>query len=203
MELDEFKELWKQHDPSFEPKNEAELAAMLKGKSKSIIAKLKRSVWFELLVTIVTGLLLVYFSFSMPDGYMKWIFTSFLVMFLAYIVYYVMKLRLLNTFDASEDHLRAHLERLINDLTGYLKFYRKSYTYLYPFYFFLMLLFIEIDRGKEEFFNQLSQPKTILSLLGFCVLFSLAAIWFTNWYLKKLYGNHLEKLRNLLNDLEA
>ena len=45
MELDELKHIWKKTDVDFHPKGEAELASMLKGNSKSIIDKLKRSVW--------------------------------------------------------------------------------------------------------------------------------------------------------------
>jgi len=58
MELDDLKSIWKQDKPGFEPKKEEEIASMIKGRSNSIISKLKRSVWFELIFTIVCGVAL-------------------------------------------------------------------------------------------------------------------------------------------------
>jgi hypothetical protein len=57
-ELDDLKLLWQQAKPGFEPKKEEEIASMIKGRSNSIISKLKRSVWFELTFTILCGVAL-------------------------------------------------------------------------------------------------------------------------------------------------
>jgi hypothetical protein len=34
------------------------------------------------------------------------------------------------------------------------------------------------------------------------VLFFIISTWFASWYLKKLYGRHLDKLKDLLNELQ-
>jgi hypothetical protein len=62
---------------------------------------------------------------------------------------------------------------------------------------------MEIDRGRDEFFRTISQPRTILYLIGFSIVFLALSFGFTNWYLKKLYGNHLEKLKGLLHELQG
>jgi hypothetical protein len=41
----------------------------------------------------------------------------------------------------------------------------------------------------------------ILRLIVISSAFLIAALVVSNWYVKKLYGNHLEKLRSLLNDV--
>jgi hypothetical protein len=46
MEFDDLKSIWKKDKPGYEPKREEEIASMIKGRSTSIISKLKRSVWF-------------------------------------------------------------------------------------------------------------------------------------------------------------
>jgi hypothetical protein len=55
MELEDLKSIWKRKQ-GYEPKQEAEIASMLRGRSNSIISKLKRSVWFELIFTIACSI---------------------------------------------------------------------------------------------------------------------------------------------------
>jgi hypothetical protein len=201
MELDELKDIWKKNDPGFKPKDETEIATMLKGNSKSIVAKLKRSVWFELIFTTLAGMLMLVYAFTMPSGAWKWTSVSLLVLFVGYTFYYVNKLILLGKFNSSDDNIKANLEKLIDNLSSYLRFYKRSYAILYPVYFFVALTFIAIERGLDEFLHALSQPRTIAFLVGLAAIFFFCSTWLVTWLLKKLYGNHLEKLKSLLRDI--
>lgn len=201
MELNELKDIWRKNEASFQPKGEAELASMLKGNSKSIVAKLKRNVWLELIFTLVSGIILLVYALTLPSGAGKWISVSILIVFVASPVYYTKKLMLLNQFNGTDDNLKANLEKLIQSLTDYLRFYKRSYAILYPIYFCLALVFVAIERGLDEFLNVLTRPQTITYLLLLAGVFFFCSTWLVNWLLKKLYGHHLEKLKNLLNEL--
>jgi len=67
MEIDDLKTLWK-GSGTYKQKDPDQISAMLKGNSQSLITKLKRSAWFELLLTIAIGFALLIFSFSIPNG---------------------------------------------------------------------------------------------------------------------------------------
>ena len=203
MEIEDLKQIWKKQNEGFEPKDENELANMLKGRSSSIIARLKRNVWLELIFTSLGGLGLLAYALTLPGGSLKWTSISILILFAVYSFYYVKKLRLLNRFDIANDHIRANLQRLISSLTNYLKFYRRSYSILYPVYFFLGLVFTALEQGATGFFNRVTNPEIFVTLLLGAALFFICSTWLTSWYLRKLYGNHLEKLKNLLRDLEG
>lgn len=202
MELEELKSIWKSSDPGFSPKNEAEIAQMLKGNSQSIVDKLKRSVWFELVFTLVAGIALLVYALTLPSGALKWTSVSILVLFVGYSFYYIKKLTLLVKYNPAAENIRASLERLTDNLSSYLRFYKRSYTMLYPIYFVLGLLFVAMERGMDKFLANLSQPRTIIYLLVIGLVFFFCSTWLTNWYLKKLYGNHLEKLKGLLHDIK-
>jgi glucan phosphoethanolaminetransferase (alkaline phosphatase superfamily) len=202
MELEELKSIWKSSDPGFSPKNEAEIAQMLKGNSQSIVDKLKRSVWFELVFTLVAGIALLVYALTLPSGALKWTSVSILVLFVGYSFYYIKKLTLLVKYNPAAENIRASLERLTDNLSSYLRFYKRSYTLLYPIYFVLGLLFVAMERGMDKFLANLSQPRTIIYLLAIGLVFFFCSTWLTNWYLKKLYGNHLEKLKGLLHDIK-
>jgi hypothetical protein len=203
MELDDLKSIWKQDKPGFEPKQEAEIASMIKGRSNTIISKLKRSVWFELIFTIVCGLGLGIWALMIESGALMWTIISLIVLFVSYLFYYVKKILLLNKFDSSTENLKNSLQHLLDRLTTYLTFYKRSYAILYPVYFCLGLAFGALEKGLDDFLLRLSQPKTIILLVSLAGVFFLCTVWITNWYLKKLYGNHLDKLKELLNELQG
>lgn len=203
MELEELKSIWRNSEPGFRVKDETEIVSMLKGRTLSIIDKLKRSVWFELIFTLVVSIGLLIYALTLPSGALKWTSISILLMCLAYTFYYVKKIILLNRFDPVSENISDNLVTLINNLSGYLKFYKRSYTILYPVYFCLGLLFGGLERGPSEFFEHLARPRTIIYLIVIAGVFYFLSTMFTSWYLKKLYGNHLEKLKGLLNDIHG
>jgi len=203
MELDDLKSIWKKDKPGFEPKREEEISFMIKGRSNSIISKLKRSVWFELIFTIVCGVILGLYALTLQSGALMWTIISLIVLFVSYLFYYVKKIILLNQFNPSTENLKNSIQHLLDRLTTYLNFYKKSYAILYPVYFCLGLLFGALESGLDNFLNRLSQPKTILLLVVMAGVFFVCTIWITNWYLRKLYGNHLDKLKELLNELQG
>lgn len=201
MELDDLKHIWQKGD-LFKPRREEEFTSMLKGRSHSIIARLKRNIWFELTFTIVGSILLLYYAFSIPSPSLRWGFIFVLLSFGLYIIYYVKKIKLLNRFEGSEGNIRTNLENLIRDLDAFLGFYYRSYTLLYPGYLVLIVIVAIVDRGMEQFIDSLKDWR-IIGLLLFLVLLSVAlSLWVSKWFLGKLYGNHLQKLRMLLKDLE-
>lgn len=203
MELEELRSIWKSNEPGFQRKDETEIASMLTGRSLSIIDKLKRNVRFELIFTMATSLCLLVYALTLPSGELKWTSIVILLMFLAYTVYYIKKIILLNRFDPAKENIRANLISLIDKLTGYLKFYRRSYTIFYPVFFCLGLLFGGLERGADTFFENLLKPRTIIFLTIMAVVIYVLSTMLVNWYLKKLYGNHLDKLKSLLNDIQG
>lgn len=203
MEIEDLKDIWRMQSTAFQHKDEAELASMLRGKSTSIVARLKRNVWIELIFTFLGGLGLLAYAMTLPDGSLKSTSISILLLFSIYSIYYFKKLRLLHQFDHSNDHIKANLERLIHSLNGYLRFYKRSYAILYPVYFILGLLFTAIEQGASGFISKISKPEVFVTLLAGAILFFICSTWLTSWYLKKLYGDHLKKLEAILGELQA
>ena len=201
MELEDLKSIWKSSGPVFAPKNEQEIGMMLKGRSISIINKIKRNVWIELVFTIAVSVALLIYALSLQKGAMKWTSISLLLMCLASTIYYIKKLSVLNRVQGINENLHDTISFLVTNLTGYLKFYKNSYTVLYPVYFMLGLLFSVLERGPDNFVEFLSQPITIIYLLLMAGIFFIISSWFARWFLRKLYGDHLEKLKSILNEL--
>lgn len=203
MEIEDLKDIWKKQSEGFRPKDEVELANMLRGRSKSIVTRLKRNVWIELTFTFLGGLCLLAYALMLPDGALKWTSVSILILFAVYSLYYLKKIRLLNTFGNGTEDIKANLSHLIVSLSSYLKFYKRSYAILYPVYFVIGLVFAALEQGITGFFNRIIRPEIFITLLIGAVLFFVCSTRLTSWYLKRLYGNHLDKLKALLRELES
>src|SRR5688500_13434810 len=203
MEIEDLKYIWRKESQGFKPKNESELSGMLKGRSTSIIMRLKRNVWFELIFTFAGAVGLLIYALTLPGGYLKWTSITILVSFALYSLYYLKKLRLLSRFDARNDDIKANLERLIYDLKGYLKFYKRSYSVLYPVFFLIGLLFVAIEHGAATFLDIVTRPDVYLILVPGTALYFTLSTRLTSRYLKNLFGIHLEKLEALLHDFEV
>lgn len=202
-ELEDLKQIWKSHEQGYEPKKESEIAFMLQGKSHSIISKLKRNVWFELIFTIACSIALGVYTITLEAGAIRWTVISLLLLFAAYLFYYVKKLMLLGQFDPLDGDMKTSLESLYKKLSVYINFYRKSYALLYPVYFFLGIFFGALDTGLEGFMNRMRDPKAVVLLVVLAGTFFVFTFIATNFYLKKLYGNHLAKLKELLGELQG
>ncbi|MBX2969755.1 MAG: hypothetical protein KF803_10330 [Cyclobacteriaceae bacterium] len=200
-ELDDLKSIWKQQ-AGFEVKNEGELLQMMGKSSNTIISKLKRSVWFELIFTVACILVLGMYTTTIPHGALMWTILSLLVLLISYTLYYVKKIMLLNQYDSSTDNLKANLRHLLDRLDAYMKFYKRSYAILYPVFFVLGLLFGALESGFDRFIHKFENPLYTASFIILSIIFMVGVYTITNWYLKKLYGNHIEKLRTILDDLK-
>lgn len=203
MEIEDLKTIWRKQSEDFTPKAETELAMMLRGRSISIISRLKRNVWLELLFTFAGALALLAYALTLPPGAMKWTSVTLPLLFCIYSLYYLKKLRLLHNFDAGNENLKANLEMLIRRLRGYLRFYKRSYAVLYPVYLCLALVFAAIEHGADGFLNILTKTYVLITLALGAALFFFCSIWLTSWYLRKLYGKHLDKLEGVLNEIGA
>lgn len=202
MELDDLKSIWKDQ-PAFNNKDAGQIADMLKRKSNSIASRLKRSVWFELMITLVATILMLLYVLTLPGGYVQSFFIFAIIVFIAYLVYYVKKLSVINEFQHGDGNLKETVQKLVDTLTVYLKFYRRSYSLLYPISFVVGLALSAVQRGFDNFVQAMLSPRVFIPILGVLVLFIFTATWFTTWYLKKLYGNHIDRLKEILRDLES
>jgi hypothetical protein len=139
----------------------------------------------------------------LSSGPVKWASISILILFVGYTIYYIKKLILLKRYDVESANIKSNLEQLVSNLTEYLRYYKLSYTILYPVYFLLGLLFGGLGNGYDNFLRTVSKPQTLAYLLVIAVIFYVSGTYLVNWLLKKLYGNHLDKLKKLLEDIHS
>ena len=204
MELDNLKELWQQQEPETTPEN---LGEILGKKSKGPIAKMKRNLKAELIVVIVTYGVAIFSFFSILSGRLNslaWVYLFFAIVF---IIYFLMKNRLLNEMECMACQVKSNLKKQVATLEKYVRFYLIAGTAiipilaLYSYYVLIPRLWFMHGNSNLPRPNNLVITQMLIWVAATVVL-TIVCYFLNKWYVKKLYGNHINKLKLMLEQME-
>lgn len=220
MDLDNLKEIWKDLDEKdLHPakregivpvvtSHEEEIAAILRKRSQNPIAKIKRNLATELTVIIVLYSVTIWYYITAWKGQYWELAVLLSIIGLSFVVYYFRKNKLLKEMQRVDCEVKSNLEQRLHTLEKYVRFYFVSGTVLTPAAYFvagLIVFFKTPPRSTDKI------PPMFTHITGhdYFVLFTVLGValaigsYFLNiWYVNKLYGKHINKLKNLLNQME-
>lgn len=204
MELDHLKELWQQQEPE---KVSGSLRQFLGKKSHGPIAKMKRNLLYELIVVIITyGVAIIYFftSFAGRLNSLAWIY---LILTVIFIIYFIMKNKLLNEMDCMACQVKSNLSRQVDTLEKYVRNYLIVGTAVFPM-FILYTYFVVIPEASfikgNDHLSEKGLPffwETTIWVIATIVL-TIIIYYLNKCYVKKLYGKHINKLKLMLEQME-
>ncbi len=204
MELDDMKNIW---DDSIEAASADRISAMIGKQSQSPIAKMKRNLRMELLILIFSlGIVAAYYFIAFKSEYsiIGWVYALLLVLFC---YYFFRKNKLLNEMQCSSCRVKSNLELQLRMLERYVRFYLISGTAILPILF--IFLGIVLYYKKPALINEtVLYPSAINPvwkfLLAWFILLSVSTtiMWVLNrGFVNKLYGRHINKLKQLLTQI--
>jgi hypothetical protein len=204
MELDQLKNIW-QREPA-QSKEDEQLISLMSRRSNNPIARMKRNLLFELIAIIVLyGFTIAYYAYAF-QGKMHEVSWFMVGIAFCFFIYYYRKNRLLNKMECLTCQVRSNLQRQVNTLEKYVKFYLLAGTALVPLaiFFFTWLIYVKSPtKLVSVFYPSAAYPlwQTILVWLLLVGVSTLLVYYLNKWYVKKLYGNHIEKLKKLLVEM--
>ncbi len=205
MELDQLKEMWGDVGSKENGTSADELQVLLQKKSRSPIAKMKRNLFIELLFVIVLYAGSIIYYFLNYTGGMLGNAWMLIVIGILYVLYYLRKRKLLNQMECVSCEVKSNLKMQLITLEKYVRFYMISGTLLFPV--------VLIATGLIGFFYSPevaavpSMKEKVVMWIFIALLLFLAAvltvpIYFVNkWYVRKLYGQHVERLKIIVNEM--
>lgn len=207
MELEEWKDLWRQDHQ--ELSDEQQLKNMLRAKSKSPVAIMKRNLLIELWLVVLTYGTSIVFYFTAWKGRMSEVGWFMLIIALVFIIYYYRKNRLLNQMASPEGQVLQNLRIQIHTLKKFVGFYLLAGTILVPvsmvFFGWIFYMNARYISPENILFPSSANPwwKVVLiwSILIMLVTFALGIL--NKWYVEKLYGRHIDKLRSIVHEIES
>ena len=202
MELDDMKNIW--NDKSIEAAGADKISAMIGKQSQSPIAKMKRNLRMELLILIFSlGIVAAYYFIAFKSEYsiIGWVYALLLVLFC---YYFFRKNKLLNEMQCSSCRVKSNLELQLRMLERYVRFYLISGTAILPILFIFLGIVLYYKKptliNETVLYPSATNPVWKFLLAWFILLsVSTTIMWVLNrGYVNKLYGRHINKLKQLL-----
>ena len=206
MELDQFKNIWEQ-DAAIQQKKDDYFLSLLGKRSNSPIARIKRNLRCELIVVLILytfGVLYYFFAFG---GKMSEIAWMMMILGIVFLVYYYRKNKLLNNMQCLSCHVKSNLELQLGTLEKYVKFYLWAGNILFPVSMVIVgyvafVLYPERQHTPHTPGNDLFITKSMTWYIIITAMMSFGAYFLNKWYVNRLYGRHIKKLRELLKEME-
>jgi hypothetical protein len=204
MELENLKTIWKEVGTTEQGTSAAELEQLLSKKSKSPIAKLKRTLLWELVFVVFIYFSTIVYYLAKNEPGMSYFALMLVVVGALYVWYYVVKRRLLKQMECVTCEVKSNLSNQLKTLEKYLKLYLWAGTLLAPVLLIgsgIVVYFYSPDlgklpMGKNEFF-----PYFFLGMFIISLIITVPLYFLNKLYIHLLYGRHVKKIRTIVQEL--
>ncbi len=208
IELDDLKNIWLsniENDIGKQSVEQEKIRALLSKRSTNIIDQLRKNLLAEMIVFMVCLLLVATVPIYFKTKEIFILCTLVVgIIFIPYLIYYIKKYQELRKFYSYNENIKLSLQLLIKQLEKYLNIYFWGSILLTPISGFLLgigILYEMKALGFLLYFDVFSSS-TIYTILSFALMLTLLSYPVMKWYIRKLYGKHLEKLKDCLKELE-
>jgi len=206
MELDELKSLINERMERVQTeKSPADIAMLLGKKTQAVTAKIKRSLVIEMVTSVAFTLACIAIAVFGTYSSLRIYFAIFAVICALFIPLLYILFNKTKKLSSTALPVKSNLQTLIKIIREYVKRYFQLTMALIPI---SLIIAFSLVYTQENLYNPVqdtffvgSPLKTAL-IAGYIILFSIGMYYFTKWYLKKLYGNYVQQLEMLIEELE-
>jgi hypothetical protein len=203
MELDDLRRQWQQPEPGAAALNAVQLRGMLARQRGGLVEKMRRNARWEMaLAVLIAGLMLV--GLTQTHKTVVQLYESFsLLLMLVLLYYYYRLLAVLRQMAEPSISVRSHLAKLCVGLRQMLRFNYKLTLWTMPYMLLLIYGFFtgRLLAGKAAYSWQTwALAGGALLVLG--SVLQVGVVYFTRWYMQRLYGQHVDRLEGQLHELD-
>lgn len=205
MELDILKNLWLETE--LKPKKNMlatgdALSDAFSSRQK-IISLIQRNLFIEVIIVLVCVFAIAVFYFTAFNGNFKEVSWMYIILAGIFLIYYYQKNKLLKSLQSNGLAVKANLEYQLSSLEKYVRFYLLMGTVLVPVLmgFFYALLFYKHITILPELQSNIGTSNFTFAYIIFSFFFTIVLYYLYRWYIYKLYGKHIERLKTLLNEM--
>jgi len=208
MELDDLKyQLKHKMSTDHAGRSDDDIATLLTKRTGSIVDKLKRSLWIEIIFGILIVMAFGYIGLFSNYNVLRIYFSVFAILSAAFVILLIYLLRRTSKLSATALPIKSNLQSIVNIIEEFVKRYFQFTMALIPvcFIFSFLLGYNDPDPipAAEHFAKNiiLSEWQVIIVLLAYFLLLTIGIYYFTKWYLKKQFGKYVTQLKACINEL--
>lgn len=209
MELDDLKGFINQKltEGSFN-RTENNFADLLNGRANSVIQKIKKSLWFEIICCILVFPLFLGIALFSSYSSLKIYFGLFGIIFILFSFVFFYLLKKIKEFEQSVLPIKENLHQLVKMLEEFTRRYFQFNMALLPICFFFALFLGYNETEPVAVLDKLIDKLKITKgfyigfIIGYTIAIVLGLVFITKWYIRKLYGKYIDQLKQLLVELK-
>ncbi len=173
--------------------------------TNSVVSKIKKSLVTEIIFSIIFIAVFGYVSLFSKNSSIKVYFSFFLLVILIFTGFLFYLLKRTNSLTFSTDSIKDNLKKLHSLLSEFVKRYFQFTMLLIPIclLFSGYLGYMDSQHNINMLSTSINLKKYVILLVLIIVIFSVGMYFFTKWYLRKLYGNHLTEMKEMIEQLES
>lgn len=205
MELDELKVIWNQVEHVTDVKITEPVTTKLPRQVKDdIFYRMRKNLRTELIIVLVSVTLVSVYYFMAYGGRLKEVSWLYIFLAAAFVGYYYKKASLLRSMECVACKVKSNLRLQLTTLEKWVRLYQLAGIALVP----LIMLFFYVLLSYHHFVIQIpfaadiSQKSFAAVYLVFTVIFTTGLYFFNRWWVYKLYGRHIKKLKSLVAEME-
>jgi hypothetical protein len=201
MELEKLKELWDGSTNSSIPMNEEDLNQILKKRSRRPIALIKRNLKLEVLfVFLLYGFIIWLILNQVDSDFLYFDIILLLVAGILFFIYAFYKYKLLNKLECVTCEVKSNLNLQLNSLEKLVNLYFKVGN--------IGVIFVYIIAGTISYIEAKGETVSFPHHIEMMIFLAIGAVmfiinyFFSRWYLFTLYGKHIQKLKNIIYEMD-
>lgn len=201
MELEKLKELWDDSNNSSLPIDKERLSKILNQSSRRPIALIKRNLKLEVLFVILLYGFLIWLILNQVDSNILYVDIILLVLAgILFCVYAFYKNKLLNKMECVGCEVKSNLSLQLKSLEKLVKLYFKVGNIGIVFVYLIAgaISYIEAEGDTVHFPHVLE----LVIFIAIGAILFIISYYFSRWYLFQLYGKHIQKLKNILYEMD-
>jgi hypothetical protein len=201
MELEKLKELWDDSTNASLSINEEGLSKILNQSSRRPIALIKRNLKLEVLFVILFYGFVIWLISNQVDSNLLYFDILLLILVgMLFCIYAFYKYKLLNKMECVACEVKSNLNLQLNSLEKLVKLYFKVGNIGVVFVYLIAgaISFLEAKDDKVQFPHALE----IIIFLSIGLIIAIINYYISRWYIFNLYGKHIQKLKNILYEMD-
>ena len=201
MELDKLKELWDNSINSSLPMNEEGLSQILNNTTRRPIDLIKRNLKLEVLfVILLYGIIIWLILNQVNSGFLYVDIILLVAAAILFFIYAFYKYKLLNKMECVACEVKSNMILQLYSIEKLVKLYFRVGN--------VGIIFVYLIAGTISYFDAEGETVSFPHYLEILIFLAIGAVlfiinyYFSRWYLFNLYGKHIQKLKNILYEMD-
>lgn len=205
MELELLKELWEEAEnkPANDPASGDAILEMTKKADLSIVSGMRRNLLIEVIVVLVCVAAIAVFYFAAFNGQLQEVSWMYIIIAAGFLFYYYRKNTLLKRMQCTVCDVRSNLQIQLNTLEKYMRLYLIGGTILVPAVLAAFYLLVQYKHILILPLSNISAGLGLVLYVALSVILTVALFFFHRWYIYKLYGRYIQRLKQLLEEMSG